>query len=108
MITLKKVYNEFKSYVSKHRNLETNRVDEIAEGRVWSGLSAKENGLIDEVGGHQTTISLLKESIAEKYPQILLSTDIGLEFKSLHSQKSSILQFLGVVGDSSKPSDSFL
>ena len=38
------------------RKLTTNRVDEIAQGRVLSGADALKNGLVDELGGLQQAI----------------------------------------------------
>lgn len=52
------VYTTFVSRVAAGRNMTTEEVHEIAQGRVWSGVEAKENGLVDELGG-------LKEAIIE-------------------------------------------
>ncbi len=45
------VYETFKKRVSEGRGLSLSAVEEIAQGRVWTGVQAKENGLIDELGG---------------------------------------------------------
>lgn len=45
------IYNTFITHVSNGRNLTVDQVDEIAQGRVWSGTEAKQIGLIDEFGG---------------------------------------------------------
>ena len=59
------IYNTFKQKVIDGRaNLnDINELDEIALGRVWSGKEAKENGLIDEIGGLHDAINISKESI---------------------------------------------
>jgi protease-4 len=59
------IYNTFKQKVIDGRaNLnDINELDEIALGRVWSGKEAKENGLIDEIGGLHDAINITKESI---------------------------------------------
>ena len=59
------IYNTFKQKVIDGRaNLnDINGLDEIALGRVWSGKEAKENGLIDEIGGLHDAINITKESI---------------------------------------------
>ena len=44
-------YRQFKEKVQDGRHLSAERVEEIAQGRVWSGRSAKEQGLVDEHGG---------------------------------------------------------
>ena len=45
------IYELFLERVSGNRNLSTEEVDMIGQGRVWSGTHAKELGLIDEFGG---------------------------------------------------------
>jgi protease-4 len=44
-------YEPFLQKVAEGRRLEMTRVREVAQGRVWSGLRAKELQLIDEFGG---------------------------------------------------------
>jgi protease IV len=45
------IYDEFVNKVAESRKLTRERVEEIAQGRVWSGVAAKEVGLVDEIGG---------------------------------------------------------
>jgi protease-4 len=45
-----RVYNTFKSVVAKSRKMSMEAVENIAQGRVWSGTKAKEVGLVDEIG----------------------------------------------------------
>jgi len=54
-------YDLFISHVAEGRNMTKEQVDEIGEGRVWSGENAKEIGLIDEFGGLQHAIDLAAE-----------------------------------------------
>ncbi|WP_299523344.1 signal peptide peptidase SppA [uncultured Lutibacter sp.] len=44
------VYTTFLERVSKGRNMSIQAVDSIAQGRVWSGVDALNNGLVDELG----------------------------------------------------------
>jgi protease IV len=44
-------YDEFTSKVAESRKLDRAKVLEIAQGRVWSGVEAKQLGLVDEIGG---------------------------------------------------------
>lgn len=53
-----RVYQTFTSKVAAGRNLELNKVLDIAEGRVWSGTEAVENGLADANGGLKTAIGI--------------------------------------------------
>ena len=46
-----KTYDDFVGRVAAGRNLTTEAVDEIAQGRVWAGGDAIKIGLVDELGG---------------------------------------------------------
>ncbi|MBD2503539.1 signal peptide peptidase SppA [Anabaena azotica] len=46
-----RIYNMFINKVAQGRKLPTQKVAEIAQGRVWSGMAAKQIGLVDEIGG---------------------------------------------------------
>jgi protease-4 len=48
---VEKGYQDFITGVSKGRKLPLEKVETIAEGRVWSGADAKTLGLVDEFGG---------------------------------------------------------
>lgn len=54
--TIEKVYNDFVSKVASGRKMRVESVDSIGQGRVWSGNSAKNIGLIDEMGGLENAI----------------------------------------------------
>ncbi|MBA2748707.1 MAG: signal peptide peptidase SppA [Tatlockia sp.] len=55
--SVNRLYGLFLSKVAQGRNLPAQRVAEIAQGRVWSGVAAKEIGLVDEIGGIDAAIS---------------------------------------------------
>lgn len=44
-------YELFVSRCAEGRGMTVDQIKEIAEGRVWDGLSALENGLVDDLGG---------------------------------------------------------
>jgi protease-4 len=49
-------YSTFKQRVADGRNMPPEKVDELGRGRVWTGIDAKENGLVDELGGLEMAI----------------------------------------------------
>ena len=55
------IYADFTGKVAQGRNLPPDQVAQIAKGRVWSGKSALEHGLVDELGGMRTALRKLKE-----------------------------------------------
>jgi len=50
------VYTTFLERVSSGRNMTIEAVDSIAQGRVWSGVDALNNGLVDELGNLEDAI----------------------------------------------------
>lgn len=51
-------YNQFVEVVAKGRDLSTEQVKKFADGRIFSGLQAKELGLIDEIGSLDDAVNL--------------------------------------------------
>ena len=49
-------YQEFLEHVSQSRNIPVDQVNEIAQGRVWSGEQALKLHLVDQIGGLQIAI----------------------------------------------------
>lgn len=49
--SVNRIYNLFLNKVAQGRKLPEQKVAEIAQGRVWSGVAAKQIGLVDEIGG---------------------------------------------------------
>jgi protease IV len=48
---LDRIYADFTGKVAAGRRLSPAQVEEVARGRVWTGADARENGLVDELGG---------------------------------------------------------
>lgn len=53
-------YDKFVPKVAKGRGRDAAYIDSIAQGRVWMGSQAKENGLVDEFGGLDKAIEVAK------------------------------------------------
>jgi protease-4 len=51
-------YTEFKSVVAEGRGMTTAEVEEIAQGRVYTGSQAFEVGLVDKLGGFSDSVDL--------------------------------------------------
>ncbi|MEI6857627.1 signal peptide peptidase SppA [Psychrilyobacter sp.] len=65
------VYNEFKNRVSLGRNIPLDKLESIAGGRIWLGEEGIENGLVDEIGGLETTIKTLGRDLKLKDYQVV-------------------------------------
>jgi len=55
------VYTTFVGHVANGRDLTVEQVDEIGQGRVWSGINALDIKLIDEFGGLDRAIEVAAE-----------------------------------------------
>ncbi len=73
------VYRVFLSRVSEGRHRPVSELDTIAQGRVWTGLSARRHGLVDAIGGIPTAVAMARaragidedESVTiEVYPRV--------------------------------------
>jgi len=54
-------YKSFITKVADGRHSTPDRIDAVAQGRVWTGAQAKDRGLVDALGGLDTAVSIAKE-----------------------------------------------
>jgi protease-4 len=55
------MYGNFTGKVAEGRKLDAGATENLARGRVWSGLAAKASGLIDDVGGMARAVEIARE-----------------------------------------------
>jgi protease-4 len=81
-------YGKFKGKVATARKMTPEQVEKLAQGRVWTGNQAKANGLIDELGGLEKALELVKkesgiaagdEVLLVEYPKRKRLFDVILE-----------------------------
>jgi protease-4 len=75
-------YRRFVGLVSQSRNLTTEQVEGIAQGRVWTGRQARERGLVDTLGGLEDAIERAAEhaKLGDEYNVLYLEREPrGLE-----------------------------
>jgi protease IV len=58
---LQAFYDQFVEKVAEARHSTPEKIDQIAQGRVWTGHQAKENGLVDVLGGLDRAIAVAKQ-----------------------------------------------
>lgn len=63
------IYSTFVEHVAAGRNMTFEEVDKIGQGRVWLGVEAEKNGLVDGFGGLADAVSLAvdRSGIASDY-----------------------------------------
>ncbi|MCF8331464.1 MAG: signal peptide peptidase SppA [Bacteroidales bacterium] len=69
-------YMDFVQKVAKGRNMSIDDVKAIGSGRIWSGIDAMENGLVDQIGGLDMAIEEaakmadIEDFQVEEYPEL--------------------------------------
>ncbi|MGP1930495.1 MAG: signal peptide peptidase SppA [Arsenophonus sp. ET-YP4-MAG3] len=56
-ITIENGYYTFLKYVSQSRHKTLKEIDKIAQGRIWIGLDALKNGLVDKLGDFDDAVN---------------------------------------------------
>lgn len=117
---IERVYSSFVSKVAEGRGMSFEEVHELAQGRVWTGTQAYENGLVDGLGGLEDAIELAAE-LAEiehyrvrNYPsyekefkdffkgpfgsvkQGLIKEELGSEYYELYEQVKQFSEWKGI------------
>jgi len=86
------LYDQFIQVVAEGRNLSQDKVRELATGQLYTGVQAKELGLVDELGGIQTAIDSaaslagISEPAVEYYERqvpSLLDSLLGMSWQKL-------------------------
>lgn len=54
-------YSNFIEKAAQSRNMTPEQIDQVAQGRVWTGRQAREHGLIDALGGLDRAVTIAKE-----------------------------------------------
>lgn len=87
------VYDDFVFKVANGRKLSREQVLEAAKGRVWTGADAKENGLVDELGGYAATMRAVRKAAGIK-------PETAIELRSFPRRKSPLQLLIGqLMGD---------
>lgn len=87
--SVEKIYDRFTGIVAEGRDMSIARVDEIAQGRVWTGAEALGIGLVDQIGTIEDAITWaalsiegvnsVEEITVAGYPKPMTSIELLLE-----------------------------
>lgn len=120
--SIEDVYSTFVDRVSKGRNMTIEQIDSIGQGRVWTGIEALQNGLIDELGSLENAIEEAAElagitdyrttnyprykndfedifrpfSISAKVKENLLKEELGVENYSIYRRIKQFSELRGI------------
>ncbi len=81
-------YEQFIDIVAQGRNMTTEQVKRIAQGRVWDGATALELGLVDEIG-------TLEDAVAAAAEMAGLPPDSGFYYQEPPSKAEQFLKSIG-------------
>jgi len=70
--SMKKTYTEFKSRVAEGRGLDMDRVEELAQGKIYLGRDFVRLGLADHIGGLQDALQAMKEELKVGRAQVVI------------------------------------
>ena len=109
------VYETFISHVSEGRNISKSSVDEIGQGRIWTGYDAKRIGLIDTYGGIEKAIDIASTlANIDDYRIISLPkkkdpfSEFATKFASGSNISNILLDKIGVRTELTKPIENLL
>ena len=91
------IYELFSTRVAQGRNLTREQVENIAQGRVWTGTDALKNGLVDELGGLDLALKYaaeaaeIEEYSIREFPVFEKDLDKMLQDFGLAKTKETIL-----------------
>ncbi|MEM6781143.1 MAG: signal peptide peptidase SppA [Pseudomonadota bacterium] len=94
-------YSAFLSRVAEGRNMSVEDVREVAQGRVWTGEMAAQNGLVDEIGGLHDTLTYIAQR------EGMISAD-NLNVVVMPKPKSRVEQILELLGGNTNIVSTFL
>ena len=81
--SIEKIYDVFLDRVATGRKMSKEQVNEIAQGRVWTGTMAKENGLVDALGGLDSAIAYAAKMVNAEDYEISLYPEYEIKFEEM-------------------------
>ncbi len=89
-------YTQFINLVAEGRSMEFEQVDEIAQGRIWSGTDALEIGLIDKIGGlNEALLTAAQLANLENYRVVeypTVKTTVEMVMEQLGQSSSQLIE----------------
>ncbi|KAI3686590.1 hypothetical protein L1987_80270 [Smallanthus sonchifolius] len=86
-------YKQFRNKAAFSRSMSVDKMEEIAQGRVWSGNDAASRGLVDAIGGFSRAVAIAKQKA--NIPQ-----DEQVTLVELSKSSPSLPELLSGIGSS--------
>ncbi|WP_376692273.1 signal peptide peptidase SppA [Wenzhouxiangella sp. EGI_FJ10409] len=91
-------YREFITLVAEHRQMSVEAVDEVAQGRVWSGAQAQRRGLVDQLGTLEQAVASAARSagIGEDYQVAYVERELSAVEQFFVNMAGASIRMAGV------------
>ena len=83
------VYGDFISIAAKARKTTPEKINEVAQGRVWTGLQAKDRNLVDRIGSY-------RDALASAAKRANLGADYRVAY--IERETSTVDRVIGMFG----------
>ncbi len=104
-LSIERGYRDFITLVAENRNMTLEQVDAVAQGRVWSGLKAKELGLVDELGNLDDAIAAAATIAGlDNYDTLLIEKELSARDKFVKDLLGQASVYLPEQTNFNKPS----
>jgi len=84
-------FDQFIGAVTTGRHMDEAQVRQLADGRIYSGVQAQANGLIDQLGSLDDTVQAVVDQAELSSPQVIEYSQVNF-FNSLLGVKGPIIQ----------------
>lgn len=100
--SLEQFYGVFLARVAEGRGMDPAVIDSVGQGRVWSGVAARQRGLVDTLGGLETAFNLARtrarisedaDIVVDVYPRArrtFLQSWLGNVFEDADDEQASL------------------
>ena len=100
--SLEQFYSVFLARVAEGRGMDPAVIDSVGQGRVWSGVAARQRGLVDTLGGLETAFNLARtrarisedaDIVVDVYPRArrtFLQSWLGNLFEDANDEQASL------------------
>ena len=90
------IYDNFTERVAQSQKSTSEKIDQVGQGRVWSGAQAKDRGLVDALGGFNEAIkqAALRSKLGDDYDVVYFEAESGKLASLLDDFSSSVTAIL--------------
>ncbi|GAB3803277.1 signal peptide peptidase SppA [Virgibacillus kimchii] len=109
------MYDDFVQVIAEGRGMDDNEVRRLGDGRIYTGKQAFENGLVDDLGSMNDTITMLREDYGLQQASVIeYEANVGFRqflagaMQNTFSGESDIMGIKEILRQSNAPSAMYL